>query len=195
MTENAKILRLGPSGPDILNPAGGGLEFGPGARLRMTEFGSVIGDGSEPLPTLAAAVTLTGFTGDPLVLSFTNPKPNLYYRAETHAGLICSTTSAEASATLLLDTSVDAGVTWTNRASTWQKVIGSIPGGQVHAQLDLTKVLGSALGVTVTTTELLLRVRMASTLNPAVELYGPDTPSPNGANSKGTFYFKLEELF
>lgn len=195
MAENDKILRLPPSGPPITNPSGGGLEFGPGARLRMTEFGSVIGDGSEPLPTLAAAVTLTGFTGDPLVLSFTNPKPNLYYRAETHAALICSTTNALADAQLFLDTSIDGGATWTNRASNTHKIINNIPGGQVQAQLDLTKLLGSALGVGVTTAELLLRVRMASTLNPAVELYGPDTPAPGAANSKGTFYFKLEELF
>lgn len=190
-----QTLRQSPSGPLVENAGGGGLEFGPGARLRMTEFGSVIGDGSEPLPTLAAAVTLTGFTGDPLVLSFTNPKPDLYYRAETHCSLICSTTLALADATLLLDTSIDGGVTWTNRASNFHKVISNIPGGEVHAQLELTKLTGAALGVTVTTAELLLRVRMASTLNPQVELYGPATPAPNAANSKGTFYFKLEELF
>lgn len=195
MADNDTIMRLGPSGPPILNPNGGGLEFGPGARLRMTEFGSVIGDGSEPLPTLAAAVTLTGFTGDPLVLSFTNPKPNLYYRAETHAALICSTTLALADATLLLDTSVDGGVIWTNRASNFHKVPSNISGGETHAQLELAKATGASLGVTVSTAELLLRVRMACTLNPQVELYGPTTPVPNAANSKGTFYFKLEELF
>lgn len=195
MPDPDKVLRLAPSGPPVENAGGGGLEFGPGARLRMTEFGSVIGDGSEPLPTLAAAVTLTGFTGDPLVLSFTNPKPNLYYRAETHAALICSTTNALANAQFFLDTSIDAGVTWTNRASNTHNVINNIPGGEVHAQLDMTKLLGSALGVGVATAELLLRVRMASTLNPQVELYGPDTPAPGAANSKGTFYFKLEEMF
>ena len=194
MTE-PQVLRQSPSGPLVENEGGGGLTFGPGARLRMTEFGSVIGDGSEPLPTLAAAVTLTGFTGDPLVLAFTNPKPNLYYRAETHCELICSTTLALADATLLLDTSIDGGVTWVNRASNVHKILNNIPGGQVHCELEFTKLAGSALGVTVTTEELLLRVRMASTLNPQVELYGPTTPVPNAANSKGSFYFRLEELF
>ncbi len=195
MPDPAQPLRLAPSGPEIANSGGGGLEFGPGARLRMTEFGSVIGDGSEPLPTLAAAVTLTGFTGDPLVLAFTNPKPNLYYRAETHCALICNTTLALADAQLFLDTSIDGGTTWTNRASSTHKIINNIPGGEVYAQLDATKMLGSSLGITPTTAELLLRVRMASTLNPQVELYGPDTPAPGAANSKGSFYFKLEELF
>jgi hypothetical protein len=188
-------LRLPPSGPEVVNDGGGPLSFGPGARLRMTEFGSVIGDGSEPLPTLAAAVTLTGFTGSPLVLSFTNPKPDLYYRAETHCALICSSTNPDAQAEMFLDTSIDGGVTWTNRASTTTRVLNNIPGGQTFAQLDAAKMLGSDLGVGLTTAELLLRVRMASTLNPVVELFGPSTPSPGNANSKGTFYFKLEELF
>jgi len=195
MPDPVQVLRQSPSGPLVENAGGGGLEFGPGARLRMTEFGSKIGDGSEPLPTLAAAVTLTGFTGDPLVLSFTNPKPNLYYRSETHCSLVCTDTNTDAQAELFLDTSVDGGATWTNRASTTTLVVSNIPGGQTFVQLDQTKLLGSDLGVTVTTAELLLRVRMASTLNPIVELFGPSTPAPGAANSKGTFYFKLEELF
>jgi hypothetical protein len=193
LPEPELALRLSPSGPIVANAGGGPFEPGPGARLRMTEYGNVIGDGSEPLPTLAAAVSSSGFTGAALVLSLPAPKPTLYYRAEVHAALICNTTLATADAQFFLDYSIDGGTNWVNAASNTHKVMNNVPGGEVYAQLIATKVTGASLGITPTTAELLLRVRMASTLNPQVELFGLPTPAPGAANSKGSFHFQLEK--
>lgn len=197
-----QIVRLAPSGPPILNSGGGGLEFGPGARLRMTEFASVIGDGSVPIPTLITSLNLDGFGEPAIVLALPSPKSALSYRATVECDVVSTDTNDDCQVQLFLDTSIDGGTTWVNRASNSHHVacaadLGSDISGAMHVKLDMTKLLGSALGVAVdgTTAEILLRCRMACPLNPIAELFSPLTPAPNAANSKGTFHWQLEELF
>jgi hypothetical protein len=197
-----QIVRISPSGPQVLNSNGGGLEFGPGARLRMSESSEVIGDGSVPIPTLITSLNLTGFGEPPIVLALTAPKSALSYRATVECDVISTDTNDDCTIQLFLDTSVDGGTTWVNRASNSHHVacatdLGSDISGAMHVKLDMTKALGSTLGVLAdgTTAELLLRCRMACPLNPIGELYSPLTPAPNAANHKGTFHWQLEELF
>lgn len=198
-----QALRLAPSGPDISNDAGGGLVFGKGARLRLEENGGVIGDGSVPVPTLAATVTLDGFgSGTEIILTMGAPKSGLFYRARATTDVICTNTNTAAEVQVFLDTSIDGGTTWVNRQSNSHHVSAATDlttdvSGARQVELNMESLAGSTLGVAAdgTTASLKLRVRMACPTNPAVELYSPSTPAPGAANSAGTFHVQLEELF
>ncbi len=196
-------VRLAPSGPPILNTDGGPLAFGPGARLRLGEFGSVLGDGSVPIPTLATETTLDGFTtGAPTRVSLLLPNAALKYRARVKTDVICVNTNTAADVQLFLDTSVDGGATWTNRQSSSHHVgsaadVGDHSGEARQIELNMLSITGAALGVEAdgSTPSLFLRVRMACPTNPEVELYSPATPAPGAANGVGTFHVQLEETF
>lgn len=198
-----QTIRVAPSGPPVENSAGGGLTFGDGARLRLGEFGSVLGDGSVPVPTLATETTLDGFTtGAPTRVLLLLPSSKLKYRARVKTDVICTNTNTAAEVQLFLDTSVDAGVTWTNRQSSSHHVsaatdLSSDVSGARQIELNMLKIDGATLGVAAdgSTPSLTVRVRMACPTNPAVELYSPATPAPGAANGVGTFHVQLEEVF
>lgn len=195
-------LRLSPSGPDLANSAGGPLEFGPGARLRMTEFSGVIGDGSVPIPTLKTAVNTTGFDTTGAALTLAAPRSTLFYRGTAEFDVIVTDTNDDCQVQLFLETSIDGGTTWVPRAGNSHHVscavdLASDIAGAMHVRVDMVRVQGSTLGVAAdgTTAELLMRVAAACPLNPIAELYSPLTPAPNAAQSNGTFHMQLEELF
>lgn len=200
MANETQILRVPPSGPPFLNSNGGEAGIGPGYRVRMTEANSVIGDGSEVIPTLASTVGAAGFSGDALALSMLLPKPSLSYRGKVIADIINTDTNDNASVTLIIQTSVNGGVNWTTQATNTHHVpaaadLASDISGARQVSLYLPKTLGSVLGVVADTDEILMRVAMASALNPALELSSETTPAPNAAKSQGTFHFELEEVF
>jgi hypothetical protein len=197
-------IRLAPSGPDVVNDGGGPFAPGAGAALRVLQFSSVIGDGSVALTTLSAdgALGLAGFStgAGALALSFSNPDPNLFYRAEFQCDLENTDTSQINDATFIIETSVDEGVTWSKRISNVHSIgpsgAPSLAPATGHATLHMARTPGSNLGVVDATLSLRMRVRLCCALAPRIQILSAATPAPNDdVPSAGTAFWKFEEVF
>jgi hypothetical protein len=198
------IIRLAPSGPPILNSAGGPLGFGPGARLRLTEACSVMG-GSQAIPTVPDVIAPDGFGAtDAIVLTLDSPKEGLNYRANICLDVLNTSTNAEGEVVLYLDVSIDSGATYTNRAKNVH-LIGPLEGSGAQArsaQVWLPLITGAALGVVDATPPASIKLRArAQAVAQGVpgsllvsSLATSDGGSPvSGLN--GTIHMELEECF
>jgi len=199
-------IRYSPSGAVINNNDGGGLVPGSGMRLRLTEAMSVMG-GSLAVPVAAAVISAAGF-GDPaaVVLTLDLPKEGLKYRAKLSLDLVNTTTNIAAEVVLYLDTSIDGGTTYTNRAKSGHLVkSGSTSqvapvGNARSADVYLPLTLGSDLGIddATPTANIKLRARAnlpLGTLGDVVvsSLAASGGTSVTGLN--GTIHLELEECF
>lgn len=199
------LIRQSPSGPVIANSGGGPLEFGPGARLRLTE-GQVVMGGSQAIPASPDVIGPDGF-GDPdaTVLTLSAPKEALQYRAKLSLDVVNLVTNAPAEVVLYLDTSVDGGTVYTNRAKCVH-VLSSINTGGVsgvvwerHIDVYLPLILGTSLGVddSAPTANLKLRAR-ANTPVGAANVSSLGTSGGGGSavtGCNGTIHIELEECF
>lgn len=195
-------IRLSPSGPVVANSSGGPLDFGPGARLRLTEANSVMG-GSLALPTVPDVICPDGFgQTDAIVLTLLKPKAELNYRAMLELEVANTSTNGGGEAVLYLDVSIDGGTTYTNVVKNGHiirpGVLGDASAQSKRAQIDvhLTQTLGEALGiVTDTTPSIKLRARaLAAQGNPLLLVSSPD--SVTGVTGlAGTIHMELEETF
>ena len=102
------ILRLSPSGPEILNVPGGGLEFGPGAFLRTVE---TQGAGADLLLTPALQpFPLIASTEPNLEARLSNPSAKYGYLVESQIDVVATDVS-EYTLTCSLFASFDGFVT------------------------------------------------------------------------------------
>jgi hypothetical protein len=186
-------IRYSPSGAVIAT-------MDAGARLRLTEATIVMG-GSLAIPAVADVIGPDGFgDADALVLTFDKPKQLSMYRAELELDVINASTNVGAEVVLYLDTSVDGGTTWTNRAKTMHKVGATTPAGQVRPikiNLDITE--GSNLGVfdSVPPDYLKLRARASLPVGVAASVTVDSLATSGGgtpvAGCTGTVHMELEE--
>lgn len=197
-------IRLSPSGPVIGNTDGGPLDFGPGARLRLTEANSIMG-GSLALPTVPDVISPDGFGDvDAIVLTLTAPKAELKYRANLTLDVFNNTTNGGGEAVLYLDVSLDGGATYTNVVRNSHVVRPGIlgdasPQGSTRpVSVWLPQVTGEALGVvTDTTPSIKLRARaQASQGNPFLLASSPAVSGGIAVTGlAGTIHMELEETF
>jgi hypothetical protein len=200
-----KAIRLSPSGPDIVNSGGTPFAPGPGARMRMQDLSSVIGDGSVVIPTAKTTIKAAGFTGsdaDALQLSMDLPKVGARYGMQLTFDVVNTSTNIDSTVDLYLEVSVDGGTTWTERASNQHHPSAAadlttdvLSGRQVSLFVPLG--LGSALGVVAGSPSIKVRAAAAQPTylgGAGAELYSPLT-DVSSATSKGTFYMRLEECF
>jgi len=196
-------IRLSPSGPVIGNTGGAPLEFGPGARLRLTETNSVMG-GSQQIPTATPdAISSGGFgvPGSTVVLTLANPKQALEYRAKILLDVSNDSTNSVGEVILYLDTSIDGGVTYTERVKN-SHYVGNDDSGDTfvrQVELCLGLILGTSLGVddTVPTPTLKLRARAMQTGDfETMNVVSLATSGTGGIiNLEGTIHMELEECF
>lgn len=198
-------IRYSPSGAVISNTNGGDLVPGSGMRLRLVEANSAMG-GSLAVPSAAGGAVIgpAGFA-DPsaIVLTIDLPKEGLKYRAKCALDLVNVTTSAECNVVLFLDTSIDGGTTYTNRAKVAHVVSsGSIgqttPQGARNADVTLPLTLGSDLGVDddVPTANIKLRARAQLTVGALGNVLANSLATSGSVTSlNGSIHMELEECF
>lgn len=197
MTE---IIRQSPSGPPIENSGGGGFEPGTGARLRLAEATSTVGDTSNVVTTVAQVlgVQLAAapvFGNGPMTTSLLAPAENKNYRATLSCDVMSELTNANIMITLGIQTSPD-GVTWTTKAEN-QHWLGFAAGNTGadnarHCQLDLTLRSGTSLGVVDGDAELAVRGTIKA------DTAGATVAHPTGSGDEagvGSCHISLEELF
>jgi len=194
-------VRYSPSGAPITNGGGAILGFGPGARLRLTET-QVVMAGSQAVPASPDVISPDGF-GDPdaVVLSLSAPKEQLQYRAKLSLDVLNTSTNASAQVVLYLDTSVDDGVTYTNRAKSVH-IIGAdvVPQEARNIDVYLPLILGTSLGVddSVPTSNIKIRARANAPVGTLAFVSSLATSGGGGgavANCNGTIHMELEECF
>lgn len=198
-------IRYSPSGPVIAT-------LGTGAQLRLSEFNSTIGatgGGTLSVPvdpaSPGAVISSDGFGGSQaLVLTMTNPTEANLYRAELSLDVVNNSTNVDAEVVLYLDTSIDGGTTWVNRAKVMHLVSGA--GNDTNpdttysrpVQINLALIQGSSLGVndSVPTANLKIRGRMNLPLGTAGSVKVNSQSASDGtsvANLDGTFHLELAE--
>lgn len=197
-------IRYSPSGAVIATLASG-------ARLRLTETAAVItgpGPGTINIPAAADAssvICTDGFGGaSAIVLTLANPLQANQYRAELELDVINTSTNVEGQVVLYLDTSVDGGTTWTNRAKVAHLIDAQNEAGATNSEsrpmaINLVLTTGQQLGcVDGTTTSLKLRARANLPVGTAGAVK-VDSPAASGGGGsavtglQGTFHAELEE--
>lgn len=197
-------IRLSPSGPEIKNSGGAPLAFGPGARLRLTEAVTTMG-GSLAIPTTDPATAIISPDGFPapdpeaaLVLTLDSPKEALSYRAKLTIDFFSTSTNATGELVLYLDTSVDGGTTYTQRAANAHKVSRVVATDNPmarQAEVFLPLTLGSALGIDDDTPPASIKLR-ARAFAAAGSLFVDSVAAVTGASGlNGAIHLELEECF
>ncbi len=194
-------IRYAPSGPVIAT-------LGTGAILRLAEFNSTMagpGPGTLAIPVAAdssSVISSDGFGGSAaLVLTMDNPKEDLLYRSELSLDVVSTSTNVDAEVVLYLDTSIDGGTTWVNRAKVMHPV--GAPGVTENqsarpVQINLLLIQGSSLGVVDSVPTATLKIRGRANL--PVGTFGSVTVSSASASGgtsvtslDGTIHCELEE--
>ncbi len=195
-------IRYAPSGAVISNNDGGGLKPGSGMRLRLVEAMTIMG-GSLAVPAVAAVVGPDGFAVDTAtVLTLDLPKDGLKYRAKLSLDLINTTTNVPAQVVLYLDTSLDGGTTWSNRARSMHVVSPdslTLQGAR-NCDIYLPLTLGGDLGIddAVPTPSIKLRARANLPLGTAGDVVASSAAASGGTSVtslNGTIHMELEECF
>jgi len=196
-------VRLAPSGPPILNEAGGALEFGRGARLRLAEAVTPM-TGDDSIPAEADLICPDGFgNADALTVTLTSPKASLNYRANLALDLANTSDTDEGEVVLFLEVSIDGGATYTTRAKNAHLIS---PGGEAitvarQAQVWMPLVSGAALGINDAAPPASIKVRARAGLVVGVEgtVFVNSLATSGGgapvAGLNGTIHLELEECF
>lgn len=195
-------IRYSPSGAVIANTDGGPLTPGSGMRLRLTEAMSTMG-GSLAVPVAAAVIGPDGFAvATATVLTLDLPKEGLKYRAKLSLDLVNTTTNVAAQVVLYLDTSLDGGTTWTNRARSAHVVSPSSTStqGARNGDVYLPMTLGEDLGIddSVPTPSIKMRARANLPLGTAGDVVVSSLAASGGTSVtslNGTIHMELEECF
>lgn len=193
-------VRYSPSGAPINNTGGSPLTFGPGARLRLTEAQTVMA-GSQSVPAEPDVISPDGF-GDPdaLVLTLAAPKEQLSYRAKLSLDVLNTSTNAVAQVVLYIDTSVDGGTVYTNRAKCVHRIGADVvPEENRNVDIYLPLILGTSLGVDDSAPTASLKIRARANA-PVGTLAFVSSLSTSGGESpvsgcNGTIHMELEECF
>jgi hypothetical protein len=182
-------IRVPPSGYFIQNTGGAELVFGSGARLRLTEAPSLIGDTNQ-------------IPGDPVVLGFalgsgafavglTKPNPAYRYRISVKLDVINSNEGVGV-CELYLETLSSDGITWTERASN-SHTIAANTARSIDLVLPLT--LGADLGIVADQVVLVARAKIGASSLPDT-MIASSTATPGGdTKGVGTLLLTLEECF
>lgn len=199
-------IRYSPSGAVISNSDGGELVPGSGMRLRLVEAMSTMG-GSLAVPVSPAVISAAGF-GDAtaLVLTLAGPKAGLKYRAKLSLDLVNVTTNIDCQVVLYLDTSIDGGSTYTNRAKSAHLVkSGSTSqvapvGNARNADVYLVLTTGDDLGIDDATppASIKLRARANLPLGTAGDVLASSLYTSGGTAVElleGTIHMELEECY
>lgn len=199
-------VRYSPSGAVIKNDAGAPFTPGPGARLRLAEAQSTMG-GSLAVPAVADVIAASGFgQTDAIVMTLTLPKEGLKYRAKLSLDILCTTTNSPSQVVLYLDTSVDGGTTYTNRAKCVHAfgqatdLATDTPNAR-SCDVYLPMMLGTSLGVDddTPTASLKLRARASMPLGSAASLLVSSAAASDGGTPvtglNGTIHIELEECY
>lgn len=189
-------VRYSPSGAVIAT-------FDAGARLRLAEASSTMG-GSLAVPAVADVISPNGF-GDPaaLVLTLALPKEANVYRAEMLLDVVNTSTNVESEVVLYLDTSVDGGTVWTNRAKVGHLVEPNDNANSTAAvarsvQVNLNMISGGSLGVddSVPTANLKVRARANQSVGTAGTLLVSAAATSGAVTGlDGSIHFQFEECF
>lgn len=187
-------IRYSPSGKVI-------AEIGTGMQLRLEETNSTM-SGSLAVPAVADVISSGGFgvSGSAIVLTLANPKEDNLYRAELSLDVQNTATNVEGQVVLYLDTSVDGGTTWTNRAKTAHLIDAETSSGESRQmQINLCLISGESLGVddSVPTANLKIRAR-ASLAQGSAALVLVNSPASSGGGSPvtnldGTIHMEFTE--
>lgn len=191
-------VRYSPSGAVIAT-------FDSGARLRLTESSLVMG-GSLAIPAVADVIGPDGFgDADALVLTLDKPKTLSKYRANLMLDIANSATNVGAQVVLYLDTSVDGGTTWTNRAKAMHKIDALNEAGGVTlevrpASVFLNLIEGGSLGVDdsapTPTASLKIRARANAPVGTIGQVFVDSLATSGGTpvtGCQGTIHMELEE--
>ena len=203
-------LRLSPSGPEILNTNGGPFSPGPGARLRLTEGQTIMG-GSQAVPVTPdedSVISPDGFASPSTatVLTLLAPKEGLQYRAKLSLDVLNTITNVGAQVVLYLDTSVDGGTTYTNRAKSTHLIgcatdLATDVSAARNLDVYLPLILGTSLGVddSAPSPSLKLRARASLPIGTAggvlVSSLATSAGSTPVTGCNGTIHIELEECF
>lgn len=202
-------VRYSPSGSLINNDQGNPLTFGPGARLRLTEAQSSMGGSlAVPADPNAGLISPDGFGDtDALVLTLNAPKQGYQYRARLSLDVANTSTNVGAEVVLYLDTSVDGGATYTNRAKSAHVIDALNEAGATTEEarsmdVYLPLILGSSLGVDDSEPTETIKLRARANLPVGTEgvvfvsalaTSGGGGGAVSGLN--GTIHMELEECF
>lgn len=196
------IIRQSPSGPVIANSGGAPIDFGPGARLRLTEANSIMG-GSQQVPTdTPEEISADGFgQNNPLALTLNAPKAALQYRAKILLDITNDSTNTTGEVIVYLDTSIDGGTIYTERVKN-SHFVGHTTDGLPQTrqvELHLPLILGTSLGVddSVPTPTLKLRARAMQTgAEETMAVSSLGTSGTGGITGlAGSIHMELEECF
>jgi len=194
------VIRLAPSGPPIENAGGGDAALGTGARLRLAEATSTVGDTTNAITTVdqvigVALAAAPIFSDGPMTTSLLLPAVNKNYRATLCCDVMSDLTNANAKVTIGIQTSAD-GITWTTKVQNehWLGFAANNTGADNARQcrLDLTLRTGTALGVVAGDADLAVRgiIKADKTCTSLAH------PTGSGAETGvGSCYIVLEELF
>lgn len=198
-------VRYSPSGAPIKSVNGADLVFGSGARLRLEEGNTTMG-GSLAIPAAADNISVSGFgAGTAFVLTLQHVKENLQYRAKLSLDVINTITNVGAEVVLYLDTSVDGGSTYTNRAKCVHllgcatDLATDVPAAR-NMDINLPLILGNSLGIVDGTTEFLkIRARASLPLGTVGGVLVSSLATSDGGTPvtgcNGTVHMELEECF
>ncbi len=197
-------LRLSPSGPVVENAEGGPLEFGTGAVLRLAEATTTVG-GSLALTNVGQTIGTVLGGGTVMIASLLAPRADYRYRATVLVDVKSLAEVANAQCVLYLDTSAD-GLNWVERVVNAHEVGRSVDATEIissnarQVRLDLPMALGSALGVTGSSSSLRVRARIRKTDNVAADslLISSEVASAGTTPVTGligTGYLSLSEHF
>ena len=186
--------------PFRYSPSGAVLAtFNTGARLRLAEATTTMG-GTVAIPFPGQVIAAGGFgSNPPLRVALPKPKAALRYRARLALDINNVSTSSQGGVVLYLDTSVDGGTVWSTPAKNAHYINASLAASHIEGRSLMSMTLGSALGVTATTADLMLRARAELCLGIVgdLEISSPGA-SPGGSpvtGLTGSLHLELEECF
>ncbi len=190
-------IRQSPSGPVVANTANGPYKPGVGARLRLVEATSTVGDGVIPTAVDYPSAALIGpaiGSGAPLSVTLPAVDTRLNYRATVLCDVVNPSTNVAGRVQLFLEGSWDAGATWHELASNAHAVLPCAAGGSARQiRCDLPLSTGGSQGF-VSGADLTVRARVGAQAGGNANMY-VSAPAVGDGASRGSVLLQLEECF